>query len=496
MTTPVRAPVEEAEHVAAILRLRTALLFGMVAWFGAVGLDVLNASTIAPGSLPRLLALRGAGLVVGVLMRLRLRSGRRISKGELRFVGVGTFAVASALISAIAMLTGGIESPSFSGVLVVLIVFGAVASSTWRRGALDAAAPVLAYPAVVLAAAAFSPSVATQLRGTLTRAVFFENIANLLLAYGVVVASGHAAWALRRQVFESRNLGRYKLLRRIGAGGMGEVWLAHHAALKRDVAIKVLRADAGGDASEAVTRFEREVHATTQLAHPNTVRIFDYGASDDGLRYYAMELLEGENVADLVARAGALPPSRAIRLATQAARALGEAHALGIVHRDVKPENLFVAVAGGEIDFIKVLDFGIAKLRPQYGEEKLTSTGTVVGTPAWLAPETIRGDAIDAAADVYALGAVLYLMLAGRPPFEGASAMAVVSAHLGERPVSPSEKKGSALPADLEAVVLRCLEKDPAARYRSARELADALDRCEDAYRATLTLPGARPAPP
>src|SRR5262249_2757478 len=159
------------------------------------------------------------------------------------------------------------------------------------------------------------------------------------------------------------SLGRYKLKTRIGEGGMGEVWVAYHNGLKRDVAVKILRNDDDddADATQAVTRFEREVRATTELTHPNTVRLYDYGVTDDGLCYYVMELLSGENLESLAARDAPLPSARAIHLLLQAARALAEAHARGIVHRDVKPANIFVTNAGGEDDFVKVLDFGIAK---------------------------------------------------------------------------------------------------------------------------------------
>jgi eukaryotic-like serine/threonine-protein kinase len=262
---------------------------------------------------------------------------------------------------------------------------------------------------------------------------------------------------------------------------MGEVWAAHHATLKRDVAVKILAGDRALRDANAVARFEREVRATTELAHPNTVRIFDYGVTDDGVSFYAMELLDGESLGALVARAGALPPARAIHLVSQAARALAESHAKGIVHRDVKPENIFVVRVADEPDFVKVLDFGIAQLANTALDAKLTQTGAVVGTPAWLAPETIRGDAIDARADVYSLGAVLYCALTGKAPFDAVNHALVVSAHLWELPVAPSAKLGRALPADLEAVVMRCLEKNPAARYPSARELADALAACSDA---------------
>jgi serine/threonine-protein kinase len=178
------------------------------------------------------------------------------------------------------------------------------------------------------------------------------------------------------------------------------------------------------------------VRATSELSHPNTVRVFDYGVTDDGVSFYAMELLHGESLATLIAREGALPPPRAIHLVSQAARALAEAHSKGIVHRDVKPENIFVVHLAEEPDFVKVLDFGVAHLVGPKLDAKLTQTGALVGTPAWLAPEAIRADPIDARADVYALGAVLYCTLAGTPPFDATNPMLAVDAHLHQVPAS------------------------------------------------------------
>jgi len=485
----VSSSIEEAEHVGAVLRLRAVVGIGAILWTVSACSDVIVANQIAPGALATMLALRLAGEVVIVAGWLRLRFGARPSRRGFKAIVAASFAVPCLLLSAIGLVSTGIATLYVNGVVVVLVVYGVTVADRWTRGLVGAAAPALAYPIATGAAAAISPAIAAQFRDPFARTAFVTNCGNLAIAYAVVVLAGHMTWALRRQVFEARSLGRYKLKRRIGEGGMGEVWLAHHGAIKRDVAVKVLRAGTTDGAARA--RFEREVRATTELSHPNTIRIFDYGVSDDGVCYYVMELLEGESVVELAAREKALPPARAIHLVRQAARALAEAHAKGIVHRDVKPENLFVVSGGGEPDFVKVLDFGIAHVAMGEGDAKLTRPGAVVGTPAWLAPETIAGRASDARADVYALGAVLYLLLAGRAPFEASDGMPILAAHLHERPAPPSRWRGEALPGDVEAIVLRCLEKDPAARYATARELADALDACEAAGRWI----GARDAP-
>ncbi len=216
---------------------------------------------------------------------------------------------------------------------------------------------------VLFGAAAFSPHIAAQVHDPAAVTTLLINSAYVLSTCVLLVMCGHIVWSLRRQVFEARSLGRYRLKRRLASGGMGDVWAAYHPGLKRDVAVKILRPETQERSARALERFEREVHATAELVHPNTVRVFDYGTTEDGLWYYVMELLEGETLACHVARLGPLSPARAVHIVGQAARALGEAHERGIVHRDVKPENLFLTSLGGEHDFVKVLDFGIAKIR-------------------------------------------------------------------------------------------------------------------------------------
>ena len=289
----------------------------------------------------------------------------------------------------------------------------------------------------------------------------------------------HLTWTLRSQVFEARNLGRYRLRRLIATGGMGEVWLAYHPGLKRDVAVKILKPEEQERSQSALARFEREVRATSELTHPNTVRVFDYGTTDDGLWYYVMELLEGETVAEHVARLGPLPPARAVHIVGQVARALAEAHGRGIVHRDIKPENLFLTSMGGEHDFVKVIDFGIAKVESADGN--MTGTGWVMGTPAYMSPEVAMGAPADARSDVYGLGEVFYFMLCGKPPFRADNVAALIFAQVHQQVVSPSRILGRQLPADVEAVVMRSLEKDPGERFPTAAEFALALASCTQA---------------
>jgi len=229
------------------------------------------------------------------------------------------------------------------------------------------------------------------------------------------------------------------------------------------------------------------VLTTTRLTHPNTIRVLDHGVSPDGLWYYAMELLDGHDLGQLIERNAGLPPRRLVHLMIQACGSLAEAHALGFVHRDIKPENLFVAEMGGVRDFVKVLDFGIAKVSQDLEDTHLTREGMVTGTPAYLAPEVIRGESADPRADVYSLGCVMYAALTGRPPFRAKTAMEMMLKHAEEVPVAPSERLGRDLPSDIERVVLRCLAKQPAERYADAQELGWVLQECERELAAPAT---------
>ena len=209
----------------------------------------------------------------------------------------------------------------------------------------------------------------------------------------------------------------------------------------------------------------------------NTVRVFDYGVTEDGIWYYAMELLEGQTLFELVRSSERLDVSRALHIAHQATRALAEAHSQGIVHRDVKPENVFVTQAGGEPDFVKVLDFGIAKLSHEAANVSLTRTGAIFGTPTYMSPEAANGRPMDPRSDVYGMGAVIYCMLAGHPPFQSANATELLLAHVNTPPQSLRDIPGLEISPEVDALVLRCLAKNPENRFSDAGQLAQAIDR-------------------
>lgn len=269
--------------------------------------------------------------------------------------------------------------------------------------------------------------------------------------------------------------GRYRIKSVIARGAMGVVYVADQMPLNRQVALKVLDQPLEGEDSDRVQkRFFREASTLARLEHPNTVRIYDFGAEDGGILYCAMELLDGEDVGATVRRDGPLPFARAHRILLEAASALAEAHSLGIVHRDVKPENLFLMRVPGGREMVKVLDFGIAYVVGQV-DDRITHRDAITGTPATVAPEVIEGHAATPAADVYALGCVAYYLLSGTMPFGSKRMAAVLNAHLHELPVPPSVRAGDPIPLALEAIVMRCLAKDPARRFADAGELVAAL---------------------
>ncbi|MFO0555667.1 MAG: serine/threonine-protein kinase [Polyangiaceae bacterium] len=304
---------------------------------------------------------------------------------------------------------------------------------------------------------------------------------SLVLWLSVLIATATVAsrviYGLREEVRSARKLGQYVLEEKLGEGGMGVVYRATHAMLKRATAVKLLPPDQFGRAT--IKRFEREVTQTARLRHPNTIAIYDYGRTPEGIFYYAMELLDGLNLEELVKRAGPLPPGRAVHLLTQACSSLEEAHDLGIIHRDVKPANLFVVARAGLWDWLKVLDFGLVK-DLSVADEGVSRAEHVLGTPQYMAPEVIASaTGASPSSDLYGLAATAYFLLTGTHVFEGETIIAVCAAHLNEEPEPPSKRLGRELPAKLEAVVLRGLAKKPEARFGSASALREALLACD-----------------
>ncbi len=307
-----------------------------------------------------------------------------------------------------------------------------------------------------------------------------SNALFLLLAAIIATFSSILLNGLRIELHRARKFGKYRLIRKLGEGGMGEVYLAEHLLLKRPCALKLIKRESGSNPI-ALARFEREVQSAARLSHPNTIEIYDYGHTSDGTFYYVMEYLQGLSLSELVRRDGPLLPGRVIYIFRQVCAGLAEAHRLGLVHRDLKPGNLFLAVRGGEADVAKVLDFGLVKLTQDPGAVEISRELTVSGTPMYMAPEQATADrSLDSRADIYALGAMMYFALTGSPPFTGESGFAIMMSQVRDPVVPPSERIPG-LPADLEEVVLRCLAKKPSDRYPSVRALGDALAECTSA---------------
>ena len=268
--------------------------------------------------------------------------------------------------------------------------------------------------------------------------------------------------------------GRYRILRLLGAGGMGAVYLARQVAMDRMVALKLIAPQAEAHGQEVVQRFHQEMRASAKIEHPNTIRVYDFGETD-GRLFLAMEYLEGRTLRQVLGADAPLQTARVVRIAIQIAKALGAAHEEGIVHRDLKPENVILLDRYGDRDFVKVLDFGIARSLDAT-EERMTATGAVIGTPAYMAPEQAAGLAVDGRTDLYALGVMLYELVTGAPPFRKPTAVALLVAHTTECP-PPVQERAPALPPSLAALIMRLLAKDPAERPASAAELLGLLER-------------------
>jgi eukaryotic-like serine/threonine-protein kinase len=284
----------------------------------------------------------------------------------------------------------------------------------------------------------------------------------------------------QKAAIEAQLIGQYKLEQKIGSGGMGIVYKAQHAMLRRPTAIKMLDVDRVNEAS--IQRFEREVQITSQLNNPHTVAIYDYGRTPEGVFYYAMEYLDGIDLQALVERYGPQPVPRVIHILRQVCSSLYEAHSLGLVHRDIKPANIMLNRRGGEPDVAKVLDFGLVKAQDDDKRAGTTQQGSLTGTPLYMSPEAIElPNSVDARSDLYAVGAVGYFLLTGLPVFDASSVVDLCQKHLTTPPVPPSERVRTTFPAELESALMACLEKSRAKRPQTARDLAQLIARSTEA---------------
>ena len=320
----------------------------------------------------------------------------------------------------------------------------------------------------------------------------FGSLSNVLVMHyadyllvGVAVVISRVVTRLGQQVTKAREMGSYRLLTLLGKGGMGEVWRARHHMLARDAAIKLIHPDmlrrkSGSDAVLVRRRFEQEAKTTASLRSPHTVELYDFGVTEDGVFYYAMELLDGIDLETLVKRFGQQSPARVVNILRQVCRSLADAHQHGLIHRDIKPTNIFLCRLGNEYDFVKVLDFGLVKVLDN-DETQMTADGATTGTPAYMAPEMALGSStVDGRTDLYGLGCVAYWLLTGTLVFDEKSAAAMMLAHLQKSPVAPSKRSGVAVPSCIDHAIMACLAKDPAERPASANEFARVLENCDE----------------
>jgi serine/threonine-protein kinase len=359
--------------------------------------------------------------------------------------------------------------------VLLLVIYGLFIPNTWKRATLVicgvASIPILLLGAVCL--------VDPEVNGLQAGVLMLATTLTVAFAAGIAIFGAHRIDSLRRDVAAARRLGQYQLKELLGVGGMGEVYRAEHVLLRRPCAIKLIRPERSGD-SRNLLRFQREVQATATLTNWHTVEIYDYGHAEDGTFYYVMEYLPGLTLEQLVSRDGPLSPEQTIHFLRQICAALREAHAIGLIHRDIKPGNIIVGERGGLPDVAKLLDFGLVRATKfDSNDAKLTQTGSLVGTPAYMSPEQARDDEnLTERSDIYSLGAVAYFLLTGRPPFVAKTAVQVLAAHLHEY-VKPLTDIRSDVPADLETVILHCLEKDPQRRFPCVGDLDEALSRCD-----------------
>jgi serine/threonine-protein kinase len=374
----------------------------------------------------------------------------------------------------------GVMPPFMPFWMLLIFTYGMFIPNTWRRTALVTGAMALAPIFLVTGMACVYPQVANAL----TIIGFVQQVLVLLVAVTASTFGSHLINTLRREVFEAKQLGQYRLIKPLGAGGMGHVYLAEHQMLKRPCAIKLIRPDEAFD-PRILARFEREVRMTARLSHWNTIEIYDYGRTDDGTFFYVMEYLPGLSLEELLDRHGPLPAERVIHFLRQICQGLREAHAIGLIHRDIKPGNVFAAQRGGVYDVVKLLDFGLVKPVTETPSARLTQDGGIAGTPLFMSPEQARGlDHLDARSDIYSVGALAYTLITRRPPFDSDNAMEAMIAHIRDEVVPPSKYQPD-VPADLERVILRCLAKRPEDRYQDVDSLEQALAQCAAADKWT-----------
>jgi hypothetical protein len=414
------------------------------------------------------------GLAIYILSRTRKLNSLLILDIGLIFEVVGAFCIGVIVASRDAVPRTWDISPG--GIPFWITVFVLVVPNTPGKTALAAFASASMAPIALLVERFADNQPAPAALSLLART--FPN----LLAAVIAMILSKFVYNLGRDVAKAREMGSYRLVELLGRGGMGEVWRAEHRLLARPAAIKLIQPEVlgGADSNERsahLRRFEREAQATAMLSSPHTIQLYDFGIAEDGVFYYVMELLHGVDLETLVEKYGPLAPERVAHVLSQVCSSLEEAHQDGLVHRDVKPANIFTCQYGLEYDFVKVLDFGIAKSTQNMSQRTTTLSGdSITGTPGFMAPEMALGREVDARADIYAIGCVGYWLLTGRFVFEEETFVATLLAHANKPPIPPSQRTEIEIPRELEELVMWCLQKDPRDRPSTAGEIRKRID--------------------
>jgi eukaryotic-like serine/threonine-protein kinase len=450
-------------------------LGGLCLTLAAVTAVLRSVEILAGPVTPLDLRIRWALMAVSVAMSLALYAAiawRRVSPRLALQLGLVWQVALGGFVSVAfhAATTAGVVLHGWTPVAVWTLLYPVVVPTTTRRVILATLATAAMDPLglwINLAIAPAGPATApwSLLAPTAVICVAAPVVARIVYQLNVAVK-------------RAKEMGSYQLVERLGAGGMGEVWRAQHRLLARPAALKLIKPELlGSDArsrATAIGRFTREARATAALTSMNTVSVYDFGVTDDGAFYYVMELLDGLNLDGLVRRYGPLEPGRAAYLLSQICHSLAEAHDAGLIHRDIKPANIFACRLGREVDVIKVLDFGLVKHLA--GDPAATATGSVLGTPAYIAPEIALGHAtVDSRADIYAMGCVAYWLLTGQQVFESETAIGLILAHVQETPIPPSLRTESEIPPALESLVMACLAKEPNNRPPTVGDIENVL---------------------
>jgi len=484
--------------------LRTRLRLAVLIILGALSLYLVrNLFEIAAGPSYDVIGIvfHGSAIAAMAGVCLVLWSHRELSMTALRALELTAFGVLAAffaflqweflvnLVVSLAVEGRGTAFVRLAAVgnalrwFILIVIYGVFIPNTWRRCAAFAGAISIFALGITAIGAFVGPAGVTYVKQALPDTAIL-----MATATAVAVFGSYRIRQLQETAFHAQRIGQYRLKRKLGSGGMGDVYLAEHVMLRRPCAIKLIRPDQAFDPN-TLARFEREVQAMASLTHWNSVEIFDYGHTDEGVFYYVMEYLPGMTLEDMVEKHGALVPERLVHFLRQVCQALREAHRIGLLHRDIKPSNIFACERGKVYDVAKLLDFGLVKT---FGFDdrsiKLTQEGTLAGSPAFMSPEQAAGRAqLDARSDIYSLGAVAYFLSTGQLPFDRETPLQMLHAHAYE-PLAPRPEFQDDLPPDLQRVIVRCLEKDPQRRFQDVGSLEEALADCKCADQWTREL--------